>query len=136
MNSDLPRIIIFCETKKGVDELVKMLVQDGIRGVKGIHGDKSQVERDFVLHSFKEGKDVNVCVATDVASRGLDVKDIAMVINYDMPCQIEDYVHRVGRTARAGSTGIAYSFFTKKNFMLAPDLIEVMIESDSKGISE
>ena len=49
MNSDLPRIIVFCETKKGVDELVKMLVQDGIRGVKGIHGDKSQVERDFVL---------------------------------------------------------------------------------------
>lgn len=96
------------------------------------------MERDHVLQSFKEGKVCNVLVATDVASRGLDVKDIQLVINYDMPFQIEDYVHRIGRTARAGSAGVAYSFFTKKNFMLAPDLIEVMIESgvDRQHISE
>jgi ATP-dependent RNA helicase DDX5/DBP2 len=71
----------------------------------------------------------HILVATDVASRGLDVKDVQTVINYDMPFQIEDYVHRIGRTARAGSTGTAYSLFTKKNFMLAPDLIEVMLDS-------
>ena len=61
------------------------------------------------------------------------MKDIQLVINYDMPFQIEDYVHRIGRTARAGSSGVAYSFFTKKNFMLAPDLIEVMNDS---GVSK
>lgn len=65
-------------------------------------------------------------VATDVASRGLDVKNISYVINFDMPFQIEDYVHRVGRTARAGTSGASFSFFTKRNFMLAPKLIKVL----------
>jgi superfamily II DNA/RNA helicase len=84
-SNDLARIIVFCETKKGVDDLVKSLVSDGVRGVKAIHGDKCQLERDNVLQSFKDGKTCNVLVATDVASRGLDVKDIQLVINYDMP---------------------------------------------------
>jgi len=74
---------------------------DGFHGVKGIHGDKTQYERDYVIKEFKGGRS-NILVATDVASRGLDVKDVMYVINYDMPKQIEDYVHRIGRTARAG----------------------------------
>jgi ATP-dependent RNA helicase DDX5/DBP2 len=65
-------------------------------------------------------------IATDVVGRGLDVKDIACVINYDMPQQMEDYVHRVGRTGRAGNDGKAYTFFTKRNFMMAPGLIKVL----------
>lgn len=78
-------MIVFCETKKGVDELTRQLISDGVRGVRGIHGDKSQQERDSVLQAFKEGKSCNILVATDVASRGLDVKDIQCVINFDMP---------------------------------------------------
>lgn len=65
-------------------------------------------------------------IATDVASRGLDVKDITAVINFDMPFQMEDYVHRVGRTARAGAAGKAFTFFTKSDFMIAPKLIEIL----------
>ena len=80
--------------------------------VRAIHGDKGQYQRESTLSEFKEGKTCSVLVATDVASRGLDVKEVSYVINYDMPFQIEDYVHRVGRTARAGLTGTAYSFFT------------------------
>ena len=62
-------------------------------------------------------------IATDVASRGLDVKDISIVVNYDMPNSIEDYVHRIGRTGRAGAKGIAYSFFTNKDLSIAPELV-------------
>ena len=80
----------------------------------------------MILAQFKEGRQCSVLVATDVASRGLDVKEVQFVINYDMPFQIEDYVHRVGRTARAGQSGTAYSFFTKKNFMVAPELVKVL----------
>lgn len=62
----------------------------------------------------------SVLIATDVASRGLDISDVSVVINYDMPFQIEDYVHRVGRTGRAGNKGVSYTLFTKRNFMVAP----------------
>ena len=73
-------------------------------------------------------------VATDVASRGLHINDIQFVINYDMPQQLEDYVHRVGRTARAGAKGTAYSFFTKKDLMLAPALIKTLQLQEDKTI--
>ena len=73
-------------------------------------------------------------IATDVASRGLHIDEISYVINYDMPQQLEDYVHRVGRTARAGLTGTAYSFFTKKDFMMAPNLIKTLKKQDDKTI--
>lgn len=81
-----------------------------------------------MLRDFKRGI-TNVLVATDVASRGLDVKDVKYVVNYDMPNQIEDYVHRIGRTARAGTTGSAYCLFTRKNMMLAKDLIKLLKEA-------
>jgi ATP-dependent RNA helicase DDX5/DBP2 len=88
-----------------------------------IHGDKSQQERDWVLKEFKEGT-ANLLIATDVAARGLDVKNIQYVVNYDMPNNFEDYVHRVGRLARAGATGTAISFFTAKNAGMARDLVK------------
>lgn len=71
------------------------------------------------MQQFRDNK-IRVLIATDVASRGLDISDVNLVINYDMPFQIEDYVHRVGRTGRAGMKGISVTLFTKKNFMMAP----------------
>lgn len=90
-----------------------------------LHGDKTQEQRERTLRAFRDAS-YGVLVATDVASRGLDVTDIEMVLNYDMPFQIEDYVHRIGRTGRAGKYGRSVSLFTKKNFMLAPQLIEII----------
>merc|ERR1711862_765349 len=93
-----------------------------------IHGDKKQEEREWVLEQFKNGKSP-ILIATDVAARGLDVKDIKFVINYDFPNNIEDYVHRIGRTGRAGATGSAYTFFTSDKFKHANDLIAVLREA-------
>ena len=108
------RCIIFTQSKRGADELTRTLRQRGFNAL-AIHGDKEQRERDFVLHEFKSGR-VTIMVATDVASRGLDVKDIRVVINYDFPSCVEDYIHRVGRagrkTADGYSEGMAVSFFT------------------------
>ena len=126
--NDGSKILVFCETKKGVDDLTKQMRYDGMHGVKGIHGDKAQYERDMMIRDFKTGK-CNILVATDVASRGLDVKDVMHVINFDMPKQIEDYVHRIGRTARAGTNGHAYCLFTRNNYMISKDLIKLLREA-------
>lgn len=101
-------IIIFCNTKKQVDDLTQDLQELGIRA-EGIHGDMKQPERSFVLTAFKTGK-INILVATDVAARGIDVDGIDVVINYDIPQDLEFYVHRIGRTGRAGKTGYSYTF--------------------------
>ena len=90
------KILIFAATKRSVDLIVNGLKRNGIR-TGGIHGDKSQRDRDQTLHMFRDGT-VPVLVATDVASRGLDVNDIKLVINYDMPQNIEDYIHRYVHT--------------------------------------
>uniref|UniRef100_A0AAV1UMY8 RNA helicase n=1 Tax=Peronospora matthiolae TaxID=2874970 RepID=A0AAV1UMY8_9STRA len=122
------RIIIFCETKRGADELSRNL-RDTRYICKAIHGNKSQEERDYVLREFKEGK-TQILVATDVASRGLDIKDIRYVVNFDMPKNIEDYIHRIGRTARAGNKGTSISFFTaSNNSRLAAPLVKIMEEA-------
>ncbi len=121
-NNDGSRVIIFCETKRGVDDIVRDLKRDRIQGVAGIHGDKTQFERDRVIKEFKEGIN-NILIATDVASRGLDVKDVKCVFNFDLPSQAEDYVHRIGRTGRAGATGVAFSLFSRKNMGIAAELI-------------
>eukprot|EP01056_Protomagalhaensia_sp_Gyna25_P000975 Protomagalhaensia_sp_Gyna_25__974@NODE_1470_length_1808_cov_68_283211_g1190_i0_p1_GENE_NODE_1470_length_1808_cov_68_283211_g1190_i0NODE_1470_length_1808_cov_68_283211_g1190_i0_p1_ORF_typecomplete_len542_score84_16DEAD/PF00270_29/4_4e53DEAD/PF00270_29/2_5e03Helicase_C/PF00271_31/2_4e03Helicase_C/PF00271_31/2_2e31ResIII/PF04851_15/2_6e11ResIII/PF04851_15/5_6e02ERCC3_RAD25_C/PF16203_5/6_5e11AAA_19/PF13245_6/0_0024AAA_19/PF13245_6/63UTP25/PF06862_12/0_0007GRP/PF07172_11/6_5e02GRP/PF07172_11/0_0018Fl len=121
------RIIIFVETKRNADILTRELRQDGWLAL-GIHGDKEQTERRYVLEEFKSGRHP-IMIATDVASRGLDVKDVKVVINYDMPGQIEDYVHRIGRTGRAGATGTSYSYITQDKARLARDLIKVMQEA-------
>lgn len=125
---DGSRILIFAETKRGSDQLTREMRLDGWPALC-IHGDKKQEERDWVLQEFKSGKSP-ILVATDVAARGLDVKDIKFVINYDFPGQIEDYIHRVGRTGRAGQLGSSYSFFTADKFRLAKELIHVLQEAN------
>ncbi|EEF40936.1 DEAD-box ATP-dependent RNA helicase 46 [Ricinus communis] len=117
------KIIIFCSTKKMCDQLARNLTRTF--GAAAIHGDKSQSERDHVLSQFRTGRSP-VLVATDVAARGLDIKDIRVVINYDFPTGVEDYVHRIGRTGRAGATGVAYTFFGDQDAKYASDLIKVL----------
>lgn len=105
--------IIFCATKRGTDELERLLIKKGIKA-GSIHGDRDQDERNKSLHEFKSGK-VPVIVATDVLARGIDIDNISMIINYDVPRQVEDYVHRIGRTGRYDKSGIAVTFVNKKD---------------------
>lgn len=121
------KTIIFCETKKKTDEICRRLRRDGWPAMS-IHGDKSQNEREWVLKEFRAGK-APILLATDVASRGLDIPDISFVVNYDYPHSGEDYIHRIGRTARASRTGTAYTFFTSANGKNAAELIQVMEEA-------
>ena len=104
------------------------IIEKGYNNVNSLHGDKTQGMRDRVMQSFRKGY-CNYLVATDVAARGLDISDIDIVINIDMPQNIEDYVHRIGRTARGTSNGLAYTFFTKYDSKLAKDLVDVMTRS-------
>merc|ERR1712176_1295309 len=124
---DGSKILIFAQTKREGDDLTREMRTDGFPALC-IHGDKKQEEREWVLKEFKEGKSP-ILVASDVASRGLDVKDIKYVINYDFPNQIEDYIHRVGRTGRAGATGSSYTFFTPDKARHANDLMKVLQEA-------
>merc|ERR1712178_628865 len=124
---DGSKILIFAQTKRDGDDLTREMRLDGWPALC-LHGDKKQEEREWVLKEFKDGKSP-ILVATDVASRGIDVKDIKYVINYDFPNTIEDYVHRIGRTGRAGAMGSSYSFFTSDKFRLAKDLIGVLHEA-------
>jgi len=105
---DFERVIVFTRTKRGADRVVKNLVRDGV-SAEALHGNKSQNARQRSLDNFKEGRS-RVLVATDIASRGIDVNDVTHVINYELPNEPESYVHRIGRTARAGAAGIAISF--------------------------
>jgi len=118
------RILIFTATKASCSHLVDILKAEGIRCLE-LHGDKTQNYRDKSLKYFKDGM-VNVLIATDLASRGLDIKNIDLVINFDMPRNIEDYIHRIGRTGRAGNKGRAISFFTNSDVDLTKDLINVL----------
>ena len=108
------KLIIFCRTKKGVDELVIAL---GTRGylAEGLHGDLSQNQRDRVMKKFRAGR-VDILIATDVAARGLDIENITHVVNFDIPQDPESYVHRIGRTGRAGNKGVALTFITPREF--------------------
>ncbi|XP_077240466.1 DEAD-box ATP-dependent RNA helicase 40-like [Tasmannia lanceolata] len=117
------KVIIFCSTKRLCDQLARSIGRNF--GAAAIHGDKNQGERDWVLNQFRSGKSP-ILVATDVAARGLDIKDIRVVINYDFPTGIEDYVHRIGRTGRAGATGIAITFFSDQDWKHAADLLKVL----------
>ena len=105
--NDAKQVIVFTKTKLTASRLAKHLTKDGI-SADAIHGDKSQTERMQALDAFKQGK-VSVLVATDVAARGLDIDQLPMVINYEISSSPEDYVHRIGRTGRAGASGIAIS---------------------------
>ncbi|KAJ3344100.1 DEAD (Asp-Glu-Ala-Asp) box polypeptide 41 [Gonapodya sp. JEL0774] len=108
-----PPVLIFAENKDDVDDIHEYLLLKGVEAV-GIHGGKTQEEREFAVQKFKELK-ADVLVATDVASKGLDFSGIQHVINYDMPKEIEDYVHRIGRTGRSGKTGIATTFINRSS---------------------
>mmetsp|Transcript_22414 Transcript_22414/g.26443 ORF Transcript_22414/g.26443 Transcript_22414/m.26443 type:complete len:254 (+) Transcript_22414:1231-1992(+) len=121
------RTIMFVETKKGCDMLTRSLRGDGFPAM-AIHGDKSQDERDRVLADFRAGR-VLILIATDVAARGLDIKEVTTVINFDMPNNAEDYVHRIGRCGRAGATGIAVSYFTRKSQKMGRELMKLMREA-------
>lgn len=105
---DLKRVLVFCNTKIRVDELVEKLQARGY-AASGLHGDMKQIFRDRVMNQFRSGR-LEILVATDVAARGLDVNDIEVVVNYDVPRDEEYYVHRIGRTARAGKSGRAFTF--------------------------
>ncbi|MFN7643520.1 MAG: DEAD/DEAH box helicase [Burkholderiales bacterium] len=109
----LSQVIVFSNTKIGCGRLARELEKDGLNSA-AIHGDKSQQERLKTLEDFKAGKIV-VLVATDVAARGLDIAELPAVINYDLPYSPEDYVHRIGRTGRAGASGMALSLMTGSN---------------------
>jgi ATP-dependent RNA helicase RhlE len=102
------RTLVFVRTKRGADRLVKKLAAQDVRAV-AMHGDKSQAQRERALAGFEAGS-VDTLVATDVAARGIDVADVTHVINYDAPAAREDYVHRIGRTARAGARGVGITF--------------------------
>lgn len=102
------RSIIFCNTKRMVDELAENLKNRGYQA-EGLHGDMTQKQRDFVMNRFKSGS-LEILIATDVAARGIDVDDLEAVFNYDVPQDIEYYVHRIGRTGRAGKEGMAFTF--------------------------
>ncbi|MCJ1269941.1 ATP-dependent RNA helicase dbp2 [Lobaria immixta] len=121
------KVLLFTGTKRVADDITRFLRQDGWPALS-IHGDKQQNERDWVLNEFKTGKSP-IMVATDVASRGIDVKNITHVFNYDYPNNSEDYVHRIGRTGRAGSNGTAITLFTTDNSKQARDLVAVLTES-------
>ncbi|XP_043707383.1 DEAD-box ATP-dependent RNA helicase 20-like isoform X2 [Telopea speciosissima] len=124
---DGSRILVFLQTKKGCDQVTRKLRMDGWPALS-IHGDKNQAERDRVLAEFKSGRSP-IMTATDVAARGLDVKDIKCVINYDFPTSLEDYVHRIGRTGRAGAKGTAFTFFTHANAKFVKDLVKILQEA-------
>jgi ATP-dependent RNA helicase DDX3X len=122
--------LVFVETKKSADYLCAQINKKGFLST-AIHGNLSQKEREQALRSFREGE-TPIMVATDVASRGLDIPNVEHVINYDLPSQIDDYVHRIGRTARIGNVGIATSFYNSSNKKLAKNLVKVMTEANQE----
>ncbi|WVR08901.1 ATP-dependent RNA helicase DBP2-A [Kwoniella sp. DSM 27419] len=129
ISAENAKVLIFVGTKRVADDLTKFMRMDGWPAL-AIHGDKQQAERDWVLAEFKSGRSP-IMLATDVASRGLDVKDIGYVINYDFPNNCEDYIHRIGRTGRAGAKGVSYTYFTTDNSKQARELVQILRESKS-----
>ncbi len=124
-NRHLKQVLVFSNTKIGASRLARELEKSGVKA-SAIHGDKTQSERMAALEAFKSGE-IDVLVATDVAARGLDISDLPCVINYDLPYNAEDYVHRIGRTGRAGASGDAISLYSDKDERLLLD-IEKMIK--------
>ncbi|XP_077239319.1 DEAD-box ATP-dependent RNA helicase 20-like [Tasmannia lanceolata] len=124
-----PLTIVFVERKTKCDEVAEALVAQGLCAV-ALHGGRSQIEREAALRDFRNGS-TNILVATDVASRGLDVTGVAHVVNLDLPKTMEDYVHRIGRTGRAGSTGQATSFCTDRDMVLVTHIRKAIADTES-----
>jgi len=129
-SEDASLTLVFVETKKGADQLDEFLYTQGFP-VTSIHGDRTQREREDALRVFRTGK-TPILVATAVAARGLDIPNVKHVINFDLPSDIEEYVHRIGRTGRMGNLGLATSFFNDKNRNLTKDLVELILESSQE----
>jgi len=121
------RILVFCAKKRIVDSVTMQLRSLGF-GALCIHGDKEQAEREWVLEEFKQGSSP-IMVATDVAQRGLDIKDVYCVVNYDMPSTGEDYVHRIGRTGRAGARGLSISLVSDQDSRIMNSIVKVLEEA-------
>ncbi|MEH8021889.1 DEAD/DEAH box helicase [Rheinheimera metallidurans] len=119
-----PQVLVFVRTKHGADRLAKQLEKDGLKSA-AIHGDKSQGARTKALADFKAGK-VRILVATDIAARGLDISELPYVVNYDLPQVAEDYVHRIGRTGRAGNTGVALTLITPEETKALQDIERII----------
>ncbi|XP_048256269.1 probable ATP-dependent RNA helicase DDX43 isoform X4 [Haliotis rufescens] len=126
----IDKVIVFVGKKVLADDLSSDLAMEGVE-CQCIHGDREQCDREAALSDFKSGA-VRILIATDVASRGLDVKDITHVLNYDFPRNIEEYVHRIGRTGRAGNTGTSITFITRGDWRQAQKLIDIMAEADQE----
>ena len=132
-NENLSDVLVFSRTKHGADNVVKALRKNNI-AAEAIHGDKSQNARQRVLDAFKN-KEVGVLVATDIAARGIDIDQLPVVINFDLPNIPETYVHRIGRTGRAGNEGVAISFCGKDEHQYWKD-IQKLIKVDVKIVSD
>ena len=129
-SQDASLTLCFVETKKGADSLDEFLYREGFP-VTSIHGDRTQKEREEALRRFRCGKSP-ILVATAVAARGLDIPNVKHVINFDLPSDVEEYVHRIGRTGRMGNLGLATSFFNEKNRNLTKDLVELISEANQE----
>jgi len=123
-NNPKEQMMVFCETKRMADKVTDNLRRAGF-SAGAIHGDKSQRARDEVLNAFRRGR-VNVLTATDVAARGIDVPSLGCVVNFEMPSNVESYVHRIGRTGRCGNEGLAYSLVTTGDANVVRPLIKVL----------
>ncbi|MDR2128889.1 MAG: DEAD/DEAH box helicase [Burkholderiaceae bacterium] len=133
----LRQAFVFCNSKLGCARLARALERDGLK-TTALHGDKSQDERLKALQAFKDGT-VDLLVATDVAARGLDIKDVPAVFNFDVPFHAEDYVHRIGRTGRAGAEGLAVTLITRRDSRLMADvekLLKKKIEPEHLAFDE
>lgn len=122
--------LVFVETKRMADMLSDFLLGNSFAATS-IHGDRTQREREMALQTFRQGR-TPVLVATAVAARGLDIPNVTHVINYDLPSDIDDYVHRIGRTGRAGNTGISTAFFNRGNKNIVRDLLELLREANQE----
>ena len=117
------RVLVFSRTKHGADKIARALNKCKI-GCEAIHGNKSQNARQTALKNFKSGK-TRIIVATDIAARGLDIQDLGLVINYDRPDVAETYVHRIGRTGRAGNSGLAFTFCSSEEYPMIKDIQKI-----------
>ena len=122
--------LVFVETKRMADLLSDFLMGNNLPATS-IHGDRTQREREMALQTFRTGR-TPIMVATAVAARGLDIPNVTHVVNYDLPSDIDDYVHRIGRTGRAGNTGVSTAFFNRGNKNIVRDLVELLREANQE----
>lgn len=131
-NSSFESILIFCKTKFGAERIIESISKSGVL-CASLHSEKSQAAREKALQEFKDGK-IRVLVATDIAARGIDIQDVSLVVNFNLPEDPRNYIHRIGRTGRAGKTGLAISFCVEAEVILLKSIGKLMgqkIEVDS-----